>query len=95
MENNKAQKYVKNVSGTEPLLLGWLIYGLARTELSFYAAMILVAFSIMDLSIELLLYIRKNKTIKGALTVYKWFCLALSLATFCAGLFAPAEALYK
>lgn len=95
MENNKTQSYVKNVSGTEPFIVGFLYYAFSRSELSFYVFMLLVAFSIMDLSIELFLFIKKNKTLKGALTIYKWICLALCLTLFLVGIFAPAEVLYK
>lgn len=95
MENNKTQRYVKNVSGTEPFIVGFLYYAFSRSELSFYVFMLLVAFSIMDLSIEMFLFIKKNKTLKGALTIYKWICFALCLTLFLVGIFAPAEVLYK
>lgn len=95
MENNKIQEYVKQISGTEPLFVGYIVYGLFRTELAFYILMLLLSFTILDLTIELGMYVKKNKTIRGALSGFKWFCLAVSLTSFCVGLLTPAGVLYN
>lgn len=95
MENNKIQEYVKQISGTEPLFVGYIVYGLFRIELAFYILMLLLSFTILDLTIESGMYVKKNKTIRGALSGFKWFCLAVSLTSFCVGLLTPAGVLYN
>lgn len=85
---------LKKTSGNGPLFAGYLIYGFARTKLTFFLFVFLVSCSVVTLLLELGIYYKQHKTLKGAFSFWQWFGFFISVLTLVVAMLAPSEVLY-
>lgn len=94
-KGNRILSLMKKMGESNLILFGYIVFSLTRTRTTFYIFISILVITVFAISLELSIYYKQNRTIKGALTGYKWFSLIIYLLAIIVAIIAPTDEILR